>query len=207
MVAIVRSEVRGAMQWLVAEWQWPMAALFAGLLLLAMAPIWGVVAGSAIALVWLQLPIYMIHQFEEHYGDRFRLYVNRNVAHCDALTPEGAFWINSLGVWGIDLAMLYLAVFVNPTLALAAFYLPIVNAIAHVRETAVRRRYNPGLYTSLALFLPVAGYGLYRVSQETRATAADHLLGFGIAVAVHVTIIVYLVLRMKKLRSEMATAR
>jgi hypothetical protein len=207
MVAIVRSEVRGAMKWLVAEWQWPMAALFAGLLLLAMAPIWGVVAGSAIALVWLQLPIYMIHQFEEHYGDRFRLYVNRNVAHCDALTPEGAFWINSLGVWGLDLAMLYLAVFVSPTLALAAFYLPIVNAIAHIRETAVRRQYNPGLWTSLALFLPVAGYGLYRVSQETGATAADQLLGLGIAVAVHVMIIVYLVMRMKKLRSEMAAAR
>ena len=207
MAPIVRSEVRGAMKWLVAEWQWPMAALFAGLLLFAMAPIWGVVAGSAIALVWLQLPIYMVHQFEEHYGDRFRLYVNRNVAHCDALTPEGAFWINSLGVWGIDLSMLYLAVFVNPTLALAAFYLPIVNAIAHVRETAVRRRYNPGLYTSLALFLPVAGYGLYRVSQETGATGADHLLGFGIAVAVHAAIIVYLVLRIKKLRSGMAAAR
>ena len=206
MVAIVRSEVRGAMKWLVAEWQWPMAALFAAALLLLMAPVWGVVAGSTIALVWLQLPIYMVHQFEEHYGDRFRLYVNRNVAHCDALTPQGAFWINSLGVWGIDLAMLYLAVFVSPTLALAAFYLPIVNAIAHIRETAVRRQYNPGLWTSLALFLPVAGYGLYRVTQETGATAGDQALGFGIAVAVHAAIIVYLVLRIRKLRGGLAAA-
>jgi hypothetical protein len=207
MVAMVRSEVRGAMKWLVAEWQWPMAALFGAALLLLMAPIWGVVAGSTIALVWLQLPLYMVHQFEEHYGDRFRLYVNRNVAHCDALTPAGAFWINSLGVWGIDLAMLYLAVFVSPTLALAAFYLPIVNAIAHVRETAVRRQYNPGLYTSLVLFLPVAGYGLYRVSQETGATAADHSLGLGIAVAVHAAIIVYLVLRIRTLRGVQAPVR
>jgi hypothetical protein len=207
MVAIVRSEVRGAMKWLVAEWQWPMATLFAAALLLLMAPIWGVVAGSTIALVWLQLPLYMVHQFEEHDGDRFRLYVNRNVAHCDALTPAGAFWINSLGVWGIDLAMLYLAVFVSPTLALAAFYLPIVNAIAHVRETAVRRQYNPGLWTSLVLFLPVAGYGLYRVSQETGATAGDHSLGLGIAVAVHAAIIVYLVLRIRKLRGAPAAAR
>jgi hypothetical protein len=206
MVAIVRSEVRGAMKWLVAEWQWPMAALFAGVLLLSMAPIWGVVAGSAIALVWLQLPIYMVHQFEEHYGDRFRLYVNRNVAHCDALTPEGAFWINSLGVWGVDLAMLYLAVFVSPALALAAFYLPIVNGIAHLRETAVRRRYNPGLWTSLILFLPVGGYGLYRVSVEAGASVRDHALGLGIAVAVHAAIIVYLLLRIRKLRGSLATA-
>lgn len=206
MVAIVRSEVRGAMKWLVAEWQWPMAALFAGLLLFAMAPIWGVVAGSAIALMWLQLPIYMVHQFEEHYGDRFRLYVNRNVAHCDALTPEGAFWINSLGVWGIDLAMLYLAAFVDPALALAAFYLPLVNGIAHIRETAARRRYNPGLWTSIVLFLPVAGYGLYRVSQETAATLADHALGLGVSLAVHAAIIGYLLVRIRKLRGGLALA-
>lgn len=100
MDARVRDEVRGVMAWLVGEWQWPLAGLFAAMLLLLVTPVWGAVAGSAIALVWLQLPLYLVHQFEEHHHDRFRLYLNQNVAHCDALTPEGAFWINSLGVWG-----------------------------------------------------------------------------------------------------------
>lgn len=206
MVTWMRSEVRGVMGWLVGEWQWPMAGLFAAVLLLVLTPLIGAVAGPVIALVWLQLPLYMVHQFEEHHHDRFRLYLNEKVAHCDALTPAGAFWINSLGVWGLDLAMLYLAVFVNPALALAAFYLPIVNGLTHVREALVRREYNPGLCTSVALFLPISGLCLYRVSVESGATWGDQLLGFGIAMAIHLAIIVYVVSRVRKLRGSVAAA-
>lgn len=206
MVARMRDEVRGVMAWLVGEWQWPMAGLFAAVLLLVLTPLIGAVAGPAIALVWLQLPLYMVHQFEEHHHDRFRLYLNQKVAHCDALTPEGAFWINSLGVWGLDIVMLYLAVFVNPALALAAFYLPIVNALTHIREAVARRQYNPGLCTSVALFLPISSLSLYRVSVESAATWGDQLFGFGIAVAIHVAIIVYVVARVRKLRGSVAAA-
>lgn len=200
MATSPNSEVRGPMQWLVGEWQWPMAALFAAGLLFAVTPVFGAVAGWTLVLVWLQLPLYMVHQFEEHYHDRFRLYLNKNVAHCDALTPAGAFWINSLGVWGVDLVMLYLAVFVSPALALAAFYLPIVNALTHIREAVARREYNPGLYTSLFLFLPICGVALWRVSGESAATWHDQLLGLSISVAIHLAIIVYVVARVRTLR-------
>jgi hypothetical protein len=192
-------EVRGVMQWLVGEWQWPSAALFAAGLLFAVTPAFGAYAGWTMALILLQLPLYMVHQFEEHYHDRFRLYLNKNVAHCDALTPAGAFWINSLGVWGIDLAMLYIAMFVSPALALAAFYLPIVNALTHIREAVARREYNPGLYTSLCLFLPIGIVSLWRVSSDTAATWHDQVLGLSIAIAIHLAIIIYVVARVRKL--------
>lgn len=100
--------------------------------------------------------------------------------------------------------MLYLAAFVNPALALAAFYLPIVNALTHIREAVARREYNPGLCTSVVLFLPIAGLGLYRVSVESEATWREQLLGLGIAVAIHVAIIVYVVARVRKLRGAVA---
>jgi Protein of unknown function with HXXEE motif len=205
MAAGIWAEAKGAMDWLVGQWRWPAACLFAGVMMLAMAPVWIYAAGAAIALIYLQLPLYMVHQFEEHTGDRFRKYLNQNVAHCEALTPEGTFWINALGVWGLELAMLYVAVFVDLSFALAAFYLPIVNALTHVREAAVRREYNPGLCTAVALFLPIAGWGLYRVSAESGATWGDHALGAGIAIAVHVAIIVYVVMRVRHLRSAPAT--
>ncbi len=196
----IENEAQGVMDWLVGKWQWPLAGLFAAGLLFAVTPVFGAVAGWAVTLVWLQLPLYMVHQFEEHYHDRFRLYLNKNVAHCDALTPSGAFWINSLGVWGIDIAMLYIAMFINPAFALAAFYLPIVNALTHIREAVARREYNPGLCTSVCLFLPLGALSLWRVSIDSAATLHDQVLGLSIAIAIHLAIIVYIVARVRKIR-------
>ena len=93
------------MQWLVGQWQWPAAALFAAAFLLAMTPLFADRIGLALTLVYVQLPLYMLHQWEEHAGDRFRLHINRVFGGGrEVLTPIATFWINSLGVWGIDLA-------------------------------------------------------------------------------------------------------
>jgi hypothetical protein len=206
MAASVRIEAKQVMDWLVRDWQWPAATLFAAYAMLLATPVWLHVAGMAVTLVFLQLPLYMVHQFEEHAGDRFRIYMNRNVAGCEALTREGTFWINAIGVWGLEIVMLYLAVFVDLSFALAAFYLPVVNSLTHIREAVARREYNPGLWTSLVLFLPIGGWGLYRVSVESGATWGDQLLGAGIAIAVHLTIIAYVVVRVRHLRSASAVA-
>jgi hypothetical protein len=193
------------MDWLVREWQWPAATLFAAYAMLLATPVWLHVAGVAVMLVFLQLPLYMVHQFEEHNGDRFRIYMNRNVVHCEALTREGTFWINAIGVWGLEIVMLYLAVFVDMRFALAAFYLPVVNALTHIREAVARREYNPGLWTSLVLFLPIGGWGLYEASAASGATWVDQAMGAGIAIAVHLAIIAYVVMRIRRLRSAVAT--
>jgi hypothetical protein len=204
MGASVRSEAKQVMDWLVGQWQWPAATLFAAYAMLLATPVWLHVAGVAVMLVFLQLPLYMVHQFEEHAGDRFRIYMNRNIAGCEALTRESTFWINAIGVWGLEIVMLYLAVFVDLSFALAAFYLPVVNALTHIREAVARREYNPGLWTSLVLFLPIGGWGLYRVTVESGATWVDQLLGAGIAIAVHAAIIAYVVVRVWRLRAAAA---
>jgi hypothetical protein len=58
--------------WLVREWQWPSAALFAAGFLLVAFPPFAAIGGTAVASVFGQLSIYMLHQAEEHRGDRFR---------------------------------------------------------------------------------------------------------------------------------------
>src|SRR5437868_5445227 len=45
-----------AMDWLIGQWQWPNAALFAGVWLLALAPIVLFVGEAPLAWVYLQLP-------------------------------------------------------------------------------------------------------------------------------------------------------
>jgi uncharacterized protein with HXXEE motif len=205
MVFGTRSESNYAMNWLVGQWQWPFACLFTAGILLLLTPIWFHAAGTALALIVLQLPLYMVHQFEEHTGDRFRKYLNANVAHCEALTPTATFWINSLGVWGLDFMAVFLATFVNLSFGLVAFYLPIINGLTHIREAIARREYNPGLCTSVFLFLPISGLSLYLVAAQSGATWVDHLAAAAIAVAVHVAIIAYLVVRIHHLRTATAT--
>jgi hypothetical protein len=183
--------------WLVGRWQWPAATLFAGVFLLLLAAAWGRVAGLALGAVFLQLPVYMLHQFEEHAGDRFRLYVNRTIGRGrEALTPLATFWINSLGVWAVDLVALYLACFVDVGLGLIAVYLPLVNALGHIGPAAARREYNPGLFTAVLLFLPVGVWGLVVIPADGWVW---HAVGLGVALAVHAAIIVHVVRRLKRL--------
>jgi hypothetical protein len=87
--------VRVASRWLVEDWQWPYAAAFAACFLLALLPIVWSEAGVAGMLIYAQLPFYMLHQLEEHAGDRFRLYVNQRLADGrEALGRRATFLVN-----------------------------------------------------------------------------------------------------------------
>src|SRR5262245_42354628 len=130
--------------WLVRKWQWPAAALFAAAVLLALLPIFIATAGWPLALVFVQLPIYMVHQWEEHRGDRFRLYANRVIGGGrEALTPAATFWINCLGVWAVDLLAIYAAWAWGPGAGLVAGYLAVINGLLHIGPALARREYNP----------------------------------------------------------------
>jgi hypothetical protein len=183
-------------RWLVREWQWPAATLFAGLFLLAILPVFAAATGIAVALVFVQLPIYMLHQWEEHAGDRFRLYVNRIIGGGrPVLTPGATFWINSLGVWAVNLVAVYLAWLIAPSAGVVAGYLSLINAAAHIVQAIARREYNPGLVTAIILFLPAGGWCVWEVGSSVGA----HALGLGAALAVHAVIITYVVWRVKLL--------
>ncbi len=55
---------------------------------------------AALVLVALQLPVYMLHQYEEHDDDRFRRFANRVMGGgVELLTVPAVFVINIGGVW------------------------------------------------------------------------------------------------------------
>jgi hypothetical protein len=195
------------LNWLVGKWQWPYATLFAAFFLLALAPFVFKYAGLPLGLVYLQLPIYMLHQYEEHAHDRFRLWVNQMIGHGqEVLTPIATFWINSLLVWGLDLVALYLACFVDLSLGLIAMYLPMLNACGHIIPALIKRQYNPGLITSVVLFLPVGLVSTYFVSLAAQSDWQNHLLALGVAIAVHGTIIAHVRRRMSYLSRPVLAA-
>lgn len=185
---------------------WSRAGIPAAIILLALSPFLLRGLSLALFLVFLQLPVYMLHQYEEHGHGAFRAFVNHMMGKDrDILTDNAIFWINVLGVWVVDLFALYLAVYVNVSLGLFAIYLTLVNAALHIVMSLALRRYNPGLWTSIVLFVPVGGYALYRVSVDSHATLGAQALGAGIAIVIHAAIIGFIRWRITQAKPVAAT--
>lgn len=171
---------------------WMYAGLIAGLFLLAIAPLFAETFSLPLLLIYLQLPVYMLHQVEEHYHDRFRLFVNEAIAGGrEALSTQAVIVINVGGVWAVNLIVLYLARFVDLGLGLIAVYLTLINAVVHILAAVAKRSYNPGLITAVLLFLPVGLYSLKVVSRAPDVTTVDQLIGLAFAILVHAAIIIY----------------
>ena len=167
-------------EWLAAHWV-AGAAFMAGLQLLLVPLI-----DPALLLVFLHGPAYMLHQVEEHAGDRFRRFVNERVFHSEALSTPAVLWINLPGVWGLNLLALYAAT-VAPGWGLAAPWLVVVNALSHIAIAIRLRAPNPGVFTSVLVFLPL---GLAAIAL-TPATVLQQATGLGVSLAVHLAIILH----------------
>jgi hypothetical protein len=175
--------------WLVQDWQWPYATAFAACFLLALLPVVWSEAGVAGMLIYAQLPVYMLHQLEEHAGDRFRLYVNQRLAGGrEALGRSATFLINLLGVWALIVAAILLAYYVEPGLGLIAVYLTGVNAVVHLLVALRRREYNPGLATAVALFVPLTIWAALEVNDRYDVSAGTNL-ALGVSLAAHLAIV------------------
>src|SRR5208282_488734 len=148
--------------------------------------------GPEAFLVFLLLPAYMIHQYEEHGHGKFKEFVNRVVGKGRQVLDDAAiFWINMLGVWVLGLLGLYLSVYVSLVYGLAVAYLTVLNGVSHVLMAVIRRHSNPGFWTSLLLFLPLGGYTLYAVGVASNAGFVPQAFGLGVAVVVHGAILFY----------------
>ncbi len=193
-------------RWLVGEWNWPAATLFTAVILLVLLPPIASVGGLAFALIYVQLPVYMIHQWEEHAEDRFRSYINRVIGGGrEVLTPGAAFWTNAGGVWAVVILATYLAWWIGPSAALFAGYLPLVNGLTHIGAGIARRESNPGLITSVTLFLPLGAWCVWEAGKQ--AGPIDHAIGLGAVLIGHALIVAHVVLTLRKQKGAPANAR
>lgn len=187
---------------------WVYGGFLAAFILLALTPVLAGDWSLPLLLIWLQLPVYMLHQYEEHDDDRFRKFVNATIGGGkELLSRLDVFVINIVGVWGVDTVAIWLAARVHLGLGLIAVYLSLVNALAHCAQAVAMRRYNPGLVTAIVLFIPL-GIATLRVLAQTGAvTTTDHVIGLAAAILIHAAIMVRVVTRRRKLaRSTLATA-
>lgn len=172
--------------------QWVGAALCCGVLFTTLIPLMAANWDPALLMIFALLPVYMFHQVEEHYQDRFRRWVNEEMfGGAEALTPAAVLVINIPGVWGVGLVSLYAASFIGIGWGLTMVYLVLVNAVIHILSGLASRRYNPGLWTSIALFLPASIAALMVIDSHPEVGPVHHAAGLGIAILIHAAIIVY----------------
>jgi hypothetical protein len=181
---------------------WVYGGVLAGIMLLALMPLFAAGGWSSpFTLIFLLLPVYMLHQYEEHDADRFRLYVNREVGGgLEVLTPAAVFVINIGAVWALDVVVIYLAARVDLGLGLIAAYLMLVNAIIHIAGGIRARAYNHGLVTAVMLFLPASIGTIAAIDNAGAGTLRDHLIGLVVAIVIHAVIVVYALRRRQALR-------
>lgn len=169
---------------------------------MVLAPVWWWATSFPLLMVYIQLPLYMLHQWEEHAGDRFRTFVNELLGGGkEVLTRPATFVINSAGVWGVDILAIMLAVFGEPSLGLMGIYLTLINAVMHIGQGIKLRRYNPGLCTGVALFVPAGLLGLLAFRD---AGFPAHAFGIAVGVLLHAVIIVHVKRRLGDLKGEPA---
>ena len=179
---------------------WVYGGFLAALMLLLLTPALASGWSLALLLIWLHLPVYMLHQYEEHDDDRFRRFVNATIGGGkEVLSRLDVFVINIGGVWGVDAAAFLLAARVDLGLGLIAVYLSLVNASGHCAQAVALRRYNPGLGTALGLFIPLGLVTLRVLSGYPEVTRTDHILGLAVALLIHAAILVRVVSRKRQL--------
>ncbi|WP_299218623.1 HXXEE domain-containing protein [uncultured Aquimarina sp.] len=120
----------------------------------------------------LMLLAYILHQFEEHwidlFGNHYAFYTYNNnfirtvLSETDSsinpLSKASVFVINTSLVWLLG----FLAIWRSPKHLFPLFSMAgiiVVNAFVHILAAVVNFTYNPGLLTSLLIFVPC--YGLF----------------------------------------------
>jgi hypothetical protein len=166
---------------------WVYGGFLAGFMLLALTPLLLGGWDGAATLAFLALPVYMLHQYEEHDDDRFHRFVVEHLGHGrDVLPTPAIFLINIVGVWVLMVVVLWLARVANPGFGVVAGYLLLVNAFVHVVAGVALRGYNPGLATGVVFFVPLG----VAILASSPAGFGFHLFGLALVVGLHVAIVV-----------------
>ena len=162
--------------WLIEHYRWARLSLPCGLVILTLLPLLVTHRNRSIILLVALLPLYMVHQYEEHAHGRFAAFVTEHLGHGrQLLSPLAIFIINIGEVWLLFGACFYLARFVSSGWGFVPVYLTLFNAIIHIATTLRMKRYNPGLFTAIVLLLPWSVFLLVWFQRE-----ASHLLAFNI---------------------------
>mgnify|MGYP000952724353 CR=1 FL=1 len=165
---------------------WVYGGTTAGIALLLLTPLVAAGWATSALLTYLCLPAYMLHQFEEHDDDRFRIFINSVLGKGrTALSVSDVYWINVLGVWVVLSLAIWATVRIDLGWSAMAAYSLLVNAVAHIGQAVAMRRKNPGVITACLVFVPLS-ISLLVISP---ASWLQHLVSFLCIATLHAAIV------------------
>lgn len=114
-------------------------------------------------LIWLQVIVYWIHEFEEYIlPGGFLEYINKQILKSDRadypMTKKFSFWVN---IPIIYIAMPFSAIiahFAGFEYGFWTAYFSFFNALGHILSFAVSKKYNPGVLVSAFINIPFSIY-------------------------------------------------
>lgn len=181
---------------------WSRAALPAAILILLSLPILSTADNHALVLLYLLLPLYMIHQIEEHARGRFVADFNATIGRgYEVLTKVSACWMNLLVVWVLFLITFTVARYWTAAFVFVPIYATLLNSIVHIATTLIRRRSNPGVYTAVALLLPWSVVCLIYFTRASAMPTRDKLIGLFGGLLGHAIIVGFAVSRRRRLEA------
>jgi len=167
------------MKWLYENWN--KATIFLAIFIATMLFLYVKNYNYALFLIWLQTPVYMIHQFEEYilpggFKDFFNKKVLGSTESEFPLTSKASFWINvPLTFIAFPLSAIF-AGNVAISIGVWTVYFSIVNSLSHVVMFFIFR-YNPGLIISILLNIPVGFYVIYYFAVNHLVSIQTQLIG------------------------------
>jgi hypothetical protein len=151
---------------------------------------------KAFLLFWLPMPIYTLHQFEEHaidyYGEEYAF----QSCFCQTLgfnildKCPGSPWF----IFCVNVCTLWIAAIITgltqSTVLLASFIgIIFVNAIVHIAYTIHFHKYNPGLATAITIFLPVALFYFIYIRNKYKLGFNVMLLSIITGILIHIVFV------------------
>jgi len=153
-------------------------------------------------LIWIQIPIYLLHQFEEHsWPGGFKKFFNKEIFHVEdgeyPLNDTNIFWINVPIIW-ILMPIFAALSYVNLFFGLWIPYFAVFNSLTHVVAAIIKRKYNPGLFVSLILGIPVATYTLWLFYTLMNIPLIITILSLLSVLLLHLAIVITAIRRFKR---------
>jgi hypothetical protein len=176
---------------------WPRLGTIAGIIILAamiVLAILRIVPFNVYWWAWFNLPLYMMHQFEEYvYPGKFRQAMNSILTSGKSeeapVTENQVFVINVVFVWGATIVFNLLGAF-SLAFPLAMITMTTVNGFTHIIAAVAKRKYNPGLVFSIVLNIP---YGFVMIAWIAGLVSSLFLaLGIVFGIVYHILVFVFM---------------